>query len=259
NTLQAQAEIVEIDLKIPAETIDFGLIPCNGHRIVDYIQLENILPYPVRIKARLKLPETNQRHSILTIVNNELTIPAKSKISFGTALEPSNNIEEDIEADVFLAVDTPKNIKSIKINAKIRRLSLEILSQYTLSINNFYKGERRSLSIELFNNGSIEYTLCLNSQSLKLSVIELHLPVSKKENVNIEIHMPNDRISHTFILEIGFLNNKHVYHLMVQCEIAEPKMTYTYSNAQNKYIIHINQKGQMENIQDKNLGPLQPV
>ncbi|CAF3962931.1 unnamed protein product, partial [Rotaria sp. Silwood1] len=201
--------------------------------------------------------------------NNELTIPAKSKISFGIALEPSKNIEEDIEADVFLAVDTPKNIKSIKINAKIRRLSLEILyqgrvinnnkSQYTLSINNFYKGERRSLPIELFNNGPIEYTLRLNSQSLKLSVNELHLPVSKKENVNIEIHMPNDRISHTFILEIGFLNNKHVYHLMVQCEIAEPKMTYTCSNAQNKYIIHINQKGQMENIQDKNLGTLQPV
>ncbi|CAF1691999.1 unnamed protein product, partial [Rotaria sp. Silwood1] len=46
---------------------------------------------------------------------------------------------------------------------------------------------------------------------------------------------------------------------MVQCEIAEPKMTYTCSNAQNKYIIHINQKGQMENIQDKNLGTLQPV
>ncbi|CAF3836916.1 unnamed protein product [Rotaria sp. Silwood1] len=271
NTLQAQAEIVEIDLKIPAETIDFGLIPCNGHRIVEHIQLENILPYPVRVKARLKLPETNQHHSILTIVNNELTIPAKSKISFGIALEPSKNIEEDIEADVFLAVDTPKNIKSIKINAKIRRLSLEILyqgrvinnnkSQYTLSINNFYKGERRSLPIELFNNGPIEYTLRLNSQSLKLklSVNELHLPVSKKENVNIEIHMPNDRISHTFILEIGFLNNKHVYHLMVQCEIAEPKMTYTCSNAQNKYIIHINQKGQMELIQDKNLGTLQPV
>ncbi|CAF4918941.1 unnamed protein product [Rotaria sp. Silwood1] len=269
NTLQAQAEIVEIDLKIPAETIDFGLIPCNGHQIVEHIQLENILPYPVRVKARLKLPETNQHHSILTIVNNELTIPAKSKISFGIALEPSKNIEEDIEADVFLAVDTPKNIKSIKINAKIRRLSLEILyqgrvinnnkSQYTLSINNFYKGERRSLPIELFNNGPIEYTLRLNSQSLKLSVNELHLPVSKKENVNIEIHMPNDRISHTFILEIGFLNNKHVYHLMVQCEIAEPKMTYTCSNAQNKYIIHINQKGQMENIQDKNLGTLQPV
>ncbi|CAF4364696.1 unnamed protein product, partial [Rotaria sp. Silwood2] len=269
NTLQAQAEIVEIDLKISAETIDFGLVSCNSHRIVENIQLENILPYPVRVKAQLKLPETNQYNSVLTIVNNELTIPAKSKISFGIALEASKNIEEDIEADIFLAVDSPKNIKAIRINAKIRQLSLEIhyqgrainkyQSQYTLTMNNFYKGERRTLPIEFFNNGPIEYTLRLSSQSLKSSINELKLPVDKKENVNIEIYMPNDHISQSFILEIGLLNNRHQYYLMLQGEIVEPKMTHTTSNPQNKHIIHINQKGQMELIQDKNLGTIQPV
>ncbi|CAF1312641.1 unnamed protein product, partial [Rotaria sordida] len=269
NTLQAQAEIVEIDLKISTETIDFGLVSCNSHRIVENIQLENILPYPVRVKAQLKLPETNQYNSILTMVNNELNIPAKSKISFGIALEASKNIEEDIEADVFLAVDSPKNIKAIRINAKIRQILLEIhyqgrsinknQSQYILTMNNFYRGERRILPIEFFNNGPIEYTLRLNSQSLKLSKNEVQLPVDKKENVNIEIYMPNDRISHTFILEIGFLNNKHQYYFMLPCEIAEPKMTYTTSNPQNKHIIHIIQKGQMELIQDKNLGTVQPI
>ncbi|CAF4252506.1 unnamed protein product, partial [Rotaria sordida] len=179
------------------------------------------------------------------------------------------NIEEDIEADVFLAVDSPKNIKAIRIKAKIRQILLEIhyqgrsinknQSQYILTMNNFYKGERRILPIEFFNNGPIDYTLRLDSQSLKLSKNEVQLPVDKKENVNIEIYMPNDRISHTFALEIGFLNNKHQYHLMLPCEIAEPKMTYAPFNTQNKHIIHINQKGQMELIQDKNVGTIQPV
>ncbi|CAF4351995.1 unnamed protein product, partial [Rotaria sp. Silwood2] len=269
NTLQVQVEIVEIDLKISSETIDFGVVACNSHRIEKNIQLENILPCSVHAKAQLRLPETHQYDSVLTIINNELTIPPKSKISFGITLEASKNIEEIIETDVFVAINSSKNIKAIKINAKIQQHSLEIRyqdrtidknqSQYVLTMNNFYQGERRTLPIEFINNGPVEYTLRLKSQSIKSSISELQLPVNKKENINLEIQMPNNCISQTFNLEIGFLSSRHQYYLVLQCETIEPTMTYTTSNPQNKHIISINQKGDMDLIQDKTLGTLQPV
>ncbi|CAF5120367.1 unnamed protein product, partial [Rotaria sp. Silwood1] len=148
--------------------------------------LKNVLTCPVCIKSQLQATEINQRQSHLLILNNEFDLPANSILPFGIALEPTDNIEEDIDADVCLAINSAKNLKWIKVFAHVRRLHLAVIYQGRtyieknsldrVLIDDFYKGEKRIISTEFRNDGPIEYTLRLSSTKLILTMPEVNLP-----------------------------------------------------------------------------------
>ena len=127
NVLRLQIEIVEIDIEQSARTIDFGLVACSSHRIEKSIELKNVLPSSVRIKSQMQTTEINQRQSQLLILTREFELPSNSIRSFVIALIPTDHLEEDVNADICLAINSAKNLKWIKVLAQIRRIHLAII------------------------------------------------------------------------------------------------------------------------------------
>ncbi|CAF4820506.1 unnamed protein product, partial [Rotaria sp. Silwood1] len=268
NVIQTQIQIVEIDVEKSADTIDFGFVACSNNRIEKTIDLKNVLTCPVRIKSQLQATEINQRQSHLLILNNEFDLPANSILPFGIALEPTDNIEEDIDADVCLAINSAKNLKWIKVLAHVRRLHLAVVYQGRtyieknsldrVLIDDFYKGEKRIISTEFRNDGPIEYTLRLSSTKLILTMPEVNLPVNTMKTVPIEIQMSTNP-HQEFVLFIDFVNNKRQCQLTFDCQTAEAKLTYSTRTTDIKKIITIAQSVQMQQIWNADRHQLLPI
>ncbi|CAF4720215.1 unnamed protein product, partial [Rotaria sp. Silwood2] len=239
NAIQLQTQTVEIDVELSSDKMDFGLIPCNNHQIEKSIFFKNVLPCSVRVKAQIQSTETNHYQSNLIILNNELEIPAESTIPFNIVLESSENIEEDIDIDICLAINTATNFKLFKVLGYIRQTHLMLLYQGRIIMDNnqsnrllipdFYKNEKRRISIELQNTGQIEYTLRLHSPTLKLITNDIHMPINEKKTIDIEIQMNNNQ-HQEFILNIDFINNKRQCQLIFVCETSFADITYSIRN-----------------------------
>ena len=268
NVIRLQTEIVEIDIEQSAKIIDFGLVACSNDRIEKSIELKNILPSSVRIKSQIQTTEINHRQSHLFILTREFELPSNSIRPFEIALIPADHIEEDIDADICLAINSAKNLKWIKVLGQIRRAHLAIVYQGRtyientpfdrISINDFYPGEKRRIPIEFRNGGSIEYTLRLSSTTLKIDLMELNLAVNTTKTVLIEIQMSKS-VRQEFILAIDFLNNKRQCQLTFDCQTAQPQLTYRTNAFDRKKIIEIAQSAHMENIWNKDRQLLLPI
>ncbi|CAF4310596.1 unnamed protein product, partial [Rotaria sp. Silwood2] len=258
NAIQLQTQTVEIDVELSSDKIDFGLIPCNNHQIEKSIFFKNVLPCSVRVKAQIQSTETNRYQSNLIILNNELEIPAESTISFNIALESSENIEEDIDVDICLAINTAKNFKLFKVLGYQGRIIMDNNQSNRLLIPDFYKNEKRRIPIEFQNTGQIEYTLRLHSPTLKLITNDIHMPVNEKKTINIEIQM-NNNTHQEFILNIDFINNKRQCQLIFVCETSFANITYSIRNGDDKQIINISEKAHMEQIWNRNTSQLNPI
>ncbi|CAF4692833.1 unnamed protein product, partial [Rotaria sp. Silwood2] len=75
-------EFEVLDVELSSETIDFGYVPCSARRIEEKIFLNNVLPCPVRVKARLQATEKRPHQSKLTIIDEEIDLAAESKCPF---------------------------------------------------------------------------------------------------------------------------------------------------------------------------------
>ena len=268
NAIRPKIQIVEIDVVIPNDSMDFGLVPCSNHRIEKNIDLKNVLSCPVRVKSQIQATETNKRQSELILLNNELELPENSVESFGIALKPADNIDEDIDVDVCLAINSAKNLKWIKVLAQIRCTHLSIVYQgHTymqnsqsdrVVINNFYKNEKRLIPIEFLNDGPIEYTLRLSSPKLPLTITEVNLPINTRKKVPIKIQV-SDALQQEFVLIIDFVNMKRQCKLVFDCQTAQPKLTYSMEKSDNKQIITIVQSAHMQQIWNQDLQIVLPV
>ncbi|CAF3506451.1 unnamed protein product [Rotaria sp. Silwood1] len=217
NTIKVVIRIVEVDVELSSDTIDFGKVPCGAHRILEKIYLNNVLNCPLKIKAQCQSPATSSHRSKLTIVDKELDLAEYSTFPFTVALETCDNLEEDIEADVLLAVGTRKNLKWIKVQASVKRTHLKILYENCLviddelsghlKIDDLYPGETRPLSLELDNDGVVEYTLHLTSEDEELVIHDtlIKLSAQTKKAVKIKVNMPNEISRKTFNINIQFV------------------------------------------------------
>ena len=268
NVLRLQTEIVQIDIEQSARTIDFGLVACSNHRIEKSIELKNVLPSSVRIKSQIQTTEINHRQSHLLILTHEFELPSNSIRPFEIALIPTDHLEEDIDTDICLAIDSAKNLKWIKVLARIRRTHLFVVYQGQtyientpfdrILINDFYPDEKRWIPLEFRNAGSIEYTLHLSSTTLKIQPTELNLVGNTTKTVMIEIQMSRS-VRQEFLLAIDFLNNKRQCQLTFDCQTAQPQLTYQTRTFDRKHIIEIVQSAQMENIWNKDRQVLLPI
>ncbi|CAF2481316.1 unnamed protein product [Rotaria sp. Silwood2] len=264
-------EFEVLDVELSSETIDFGYVPCSARRIEEKIFLNNVLPCPVRVKARLQATEKRPHQSKLTIIDEEIDLAAESKCPFALALESCAKNEEDIEADISLVVDTRKNLKWIKVLAYVRRSHLTVLYQSRiiidnsqsghLLIENFYKGEKRLIPIEFYNSGPVEYTLCLTSEDkgLVFSVAELKLSASERKTVHIEVQISTNVSSQIFTINIEFLNVRRRCKLILMCETATPALDYHIPKAEEQHVIIINTKNYKKEIWNPILNVLNPV
>ena len=185
-------DVVQVQWK--TVEVDFGLIPCESHRLERSVQLKNVLPCVVRVKAQLQTPETHRWQSNLTLLNNDLELAAESNLPFSVTLETSENGEEDLEADICLAINTSKNIKWLKVLGQVRRTRLLVSHQGRvimdnvqsgrLSLSDFDKGEKRRLSLQFRNDGEVEYALRLQSSTLKLFVDNVTMGAKETKDVD---------------------------------------------------------------------------
>ena len=261
--LRAQVKIVEIDVKISdEETIDFGVVPCHGSRIEKSIEITNVSPCSIRIKAQLQKTETQNYDSDLTILKNELNLAADNTESFAVSLEPSKNIQ-DINALVCLAIQSLKHCKWIKVCAQIRETHLtvsyngyRILNNTTsgrLTIDDFYKGEKRIIPIEFHNSGPVAFTLRISWDHSKHDVVELKLNPGDTKKLEKEIQMPVGLGRTSFNQSIEFVNINRSCQWILTCETASSVLTQKFATADNRQLIKIAQLSDMENIMRRNL------
>ena len=268
DALRLQVQTVQVDVELSSETIDFGLIPCNSHRMERSIHLRNVLPCPVRIKAQLQSTETNRWQSNLAISNNNLEVAARSSVPFNLSLETSENVEEDLEADICLAINTPKNVKWLKVLGRVRRPRLLIYYQGRLVMDNtqssrllitdFYKNEKRCVPLELRNDGQVEYTLRLHSSALQLSTTDIHMASNETKTIDVEIQLSNSS-RQEFTLHIELVNNKRSCQLTFVCETSYAQIVYSVRKIDERQIIPIFQSAHMEQIWDTKQSSLKPV
>ncbi|CAF4118033.1 unnamed protein product [Rotaria magnacalcarata] len=273
NIVKVLVRIVEVDVELSSDTIEFGNVPCGTCRIEENIFLNNVLNCPLRIKAQFQATELNTRQSKLTIVDKELDLPANSKLPFIVALETCDNHEEDIEADVVLAVDTRKNLKWIKILAHVKRSALKILYQNYiildnkptghLTIDNFYPGEVRRVPIEFYNSGLVEYTLYLTTEDGALVIIhdaQVKLSAGARATIQIEVKMPSDDSLHKiFNIDIEFLNIRRQCKLTLTCKAVMPALEYQISEADKHRVIIISDENDKKDIWDSTLNILKLI
>ena len=268
DVVRVQVQTVQVDVELSNETVDFGLIPCESHRLERSIQLKNVLPCAVRIKAQLQTSETNRWQSNLTILNNELELAAESSVPFNVTLETSENVEEDLEADICLAINTPKNVKWLKVLGRVRRTRLLISHQGRLImdnsmsgrllLSNFYGNEKRRLPLEFRNDGEVEYTLHLHSSALKLFVDDVTMGANETKIVEVEVNIEN-ATRQVFVLHVEFINCKRRCQLTLVCETSYAQLTYTTRPADHRQIVPISQSAHMEQIWNTNQSSLAPI
>ncbi|CAF0973759.1 unnamed protein product [Adineta steineri] len=271
NAVKASVRIVRIDVEVPTDPIDFGFVPSNGQSIERTIFLNNVLPCPVRVKAQLQLTEISNRQSKIILLDDELDLPAESKLPFRVALEPAYNTEEVVEADIALAVDTRKNIKWINIKADVRKSHLTVLYQNRiiiddaqsgeLLIEDFYKGEKRLISLEFFNSGPVEYTLYLssNEEGLVIPNPELKLDAAARRIVQIQVKLLQIAHRNKFSIDISFLNIRRRCKLILICQTATPIIEYRTSRADEHHLITINDEHYRQDIWNSTLNILNPI
>ena len=268
DALRLQVQTVQVDVELSSETMDFGLIPCDSHRMERSIHLKNVLPCPVRIKAQLQSTETNRWQSKLEISNNELELAAESSVPFNLSLETSENVEENLEADICLAINTAKNVKWLKVVGQVRRTRLLVSYQGRLVMDNtqssrllisdFYKNEKRRVPLEFRNDGQVEYTLRLHSSALQPSVTNVHLTSNETKTIDVEIQT-SDASRQEFTLQIEFVNNKRSCQLTFVCETSYAQITYSTRTIDHRQVIPILQSAHMEQIWNTNQSSLKPV
>ncbi|CAF3120536.1 unnamed protein product [Rotaria sp. Silwood2] len=227
--------------------------------------------YYVRVKAQIQTTETNSRQSKLLIIDDELDLAAKSKIPFSMAIEPCDNNEEDIEADIALAIDTRKNVKWIKVLASVRRTHLTVIFDNRiiiddsqsghLIIENFYQGEKRLIPMEFYNNGLVEYTLCLTSEDdgLIFPFVDLKLCAGERQTSYIEVQISTNVSTRIFNINIDFFNIRRRCKLILTCETAKPSLNYYIPKIEEKHVIIINNDEDKEDIWNSIRNVLNPI
>ncbi|CAF3213457.1 unnamed protein product [Rotaria socialis] len=272
NIVKVLVRIVEVDVELSSDTIKFGNVACGTCRIEEKLFLNNVLNCPLRIKAQFQATELSIRQSTLTIADKELHLPANSKLPFTVALETCDNHEEDINADVVLAVDTRNNLKWIKILAHVKRSSLKILyqnhiivdndSKGHLAIDNFYPHEVRRVPIEFYNSGLVEYTLYLTTEDRALVIIHdarVKLSAGARTTIEIEVNMPSDSLYKIFNIDIQFLNIRRQCKLTLTCKAVMPALEYHISEADKHCVIIISNENDKKEIWDSALKILKPI
>ncbi|CAF3931865.1 unnamed protein product, partial [Rotaria sp. Silwood1] len=98
--------------------VDFSHVPCGSTDVVKSIELKNARESTLQVKAQIQTNDKNYQSSII-IIKNEFIIEGKTTKLLNLKLQPpeNNNIDENFEAIICLAISPSKNIKWIKAKA----------------------------------------------------------------------------------------------------------------------------------------------
>ncbi|CAF3117064.1 unnamed protein product [Rotaria sp. Silwood2] len=276
NAIQLCVHMIKADLEIGPDaakfdqdnkefwTIDFGPVPCCSLPIPKSIELKNLLDCTLNVKAQI---QTNERpyHSKLDIIKDELILDGKTTAALSLKLRPSeNNIDEDFEATVCLAISPSKTIKWLKVKACIRRPRLSIAyrnrlligslsSPMTLTISDFYIGEHRCIPFEFKNIGETDFEFSLKSQDLTWKYEHTSLKMNESTAVTIEIRLSTQASRTKFLIPIRLVNTKYYYTLEIICETSTPRLDLP---AKITKIIEISQAAHLQMLchgEDKSL------
>ncbi|CAF1361600.1 unnamed protein product [Adineta steineri] len=254
-----------VDVEVPTNIIDFGYCPCGGTIIEKYFDIKNSLSCQLNIVAQIQ-QETQPipMKSILTIQNEQLNLNPSTTTHFHVSLKP-DNIEENIDREICLVINSPKYLKMIKVVGFIRQPKLTISYQGQTVINNqsgqllitdLYKSEERLISFEYFNDGEVEYALSLSS-TLNLSTKTLVLSPGMKETVQINIVMNNTSSRKTATIDINFMNiNRSRLTLKIICESQILDLRFP---SEIKEEIRIGQSADMEQLWTNITRTMKPI
>ncbi|CAF5088143.1 unnamed protein product, partial [Rotaria sp. Silwood1] len=181
--------------------VDFSHVPCGSTDVVKSIELKNARESTLQVKAQIQTNDKNYQSSII-IIKNEFIIEGKTTKLLNLKLQPpeNNNIDENFEAIICLAISPSKNIKWIKAKACIRRPLLSIFygkvplienSKPTgiLTISDFYMGEHRTVPFEFKNTGDTDFTLSITSRDLQWKYENIYFQMGKWSTMEIPINI----------------------------------------------------------------------
>ncbi|CAF4976095.1 unnamed protein product [Rotaria sp. Silwood1] len=256
--IRLRAQIVKVDLEIGSGAIkceqndkefwevDFSHVPCG---------------------TQIQTNDKNYQSSII-IIKNEFIIEGKTTKLLNLKLQPpeNNNIDENFEALICLAISPSKNIKWIKAKACIRRPLLSIFygkvplienSKPTgiLTISDFYMGEHRTVPFEFKNTGDTDFTLSITSRDLQWKYENIYLQMGKSSTIEIPINIPQEKRT-TFSINIKFLNIKRCCTLQLICETLTPLLDIPTII---KKTIKISQSADLQALYDSYARCLNPI
>ncbi|CAF1360663.1 unnamed protein product [Adineta steineri] len=258
-------KVAVVDVELSTDIIDFGYCPCDGTVVEKYFDIKNSLSCPLNTVAQIQ-QETQSipMKSMLTIQNEQLNLNPSTTTHFHVSLKP-DNVEENIDREICLAINSPKYFKLIKVIGFIRQPKLMVSYQGQIVINNqsgqlsitdLYKSEERLISLEYLNDGEVEYTLSLSSE-LNLSTKALILSPGMKETVQINIAMNNISSRKTATININFMNiNRSRLTLTIICELQTPNLRFPYEITKE---IRIGQSADMEQLWMNTTRSIKPI
>ncbi|CAF1187280.1 unnamed protein product [Didymodactylos carnosus] len=91
------------------------------------------------MKSQLQQDTIKSLHYSLKLKDNLLNLPPNTTIRFTLILQPKNEYENediDIDVDVILAIDSSKNLKTLKVFGHIRPSKLSVMFQEKPILNN---------------------------------------------------------------------------------------------------------------------------